>query len=102
MPHDNELARNTTSLHLHTITSAQKRARWIHIKQQYIVYIYFAPILTADSVCDWQSKYANEGRGTGCLCVPIAQNCERTKLAYDDFNIADGYMGDQLSRAAMK
>ena len=62
--------------------------------------IYCAPLLTAYSVRDWQSKYANEGRGTWCLCAPIAQNHELNKLAYDDFNIAHDYMEHQLSRAA--
>ena len=59
-------------------------------------------MLTADPVRVWQSKHANGGRLTGCLCSPIAQNHELNKLADDDFNIAHDYMGHQLSRTAFK
>jgi 2-keto-4-pentenoate hydratase/2-oxohepta-3-ene-1,7-dioic acid hydratase in catechol pathway len=54
------------------------------------------------SVRDWQSKYANEGRWTGCLCAPIDQNHQLSKLVCDDFNIAHDYVEHQLSSNAFK
>ena len=59
-------------------------------------------MLTADLVRVWQSKYANGGRLTGCLCSPIAQNHELTELACENLNIVDDYIGHELSYDALK
>jgi hypothetical protein len=106
MSHENALAHDNTSLHLHTNTGAQKRAANANeagfTSNNNAVYIYCAPLLTADSVRDWQSKYANEGRGTGCLCAPIASNHELNKLAYDNFIIGRDNVEHQLSSHVFK
>jgi hypothetical protein len=59
-------------------------------------------MLTADLVRVWQSKYANGGRLTVCLCSPITQNHELTELAGEDFNIVYDYIGHELSYNALK
>ncbi len=59
-------------------------------------------MLTTDPVRVWQSKYANGGLLTGCLCSPIAQNHELTELARDDFSIGYDNIGHELSYHAFK
>ena len=59
-------------------------------------------MLTADPVRVWQSKYANGGLLTGCLCSPIAQNHELTDFARDDFSIGYDNIGHELSYNAFK
>ena len=57
---------------------------------------------TACVVYEKQAKHGTGGPRTGCLCAPIDQNHQLSKLDSDDFNIAHDFMQYNLSSNAFK